>query len=117
MSIMFFRRLSSAAASALIVLGLGSPAFAQDAPDAKIDRALRAGLRSGAPTQSVIITVKPGYRATIREALQQHGDRIKSEHPLIESLAVEIHSGDVAELALQPWVVSIAIDAAVSATS
>src|SRR5438034_11484361 len=109
MSVMNFRRLSSAGVGALVILAFVAPAFAQIAPDAKIDRALRNGLRSGAPTQSVIITVTPGYRGTIREALQQHGDRIKSEHPLIESLTVDIHSADISELAKQPWVVSIAI--------
>src|SRR5258708_7520037 len=117
MSVMNFRRLSSAGVGVLVVVGLASPTFAQSAPDAKVDRALRSGLRSGAPTQSVIITVKPGYRGTIREALQQHGDRIKSEHPLIESLAVELHSEDINELAKQPWVESIAFDAIVSAKS
>src|SRR5262249_30880770 len=96
---MNLRRLSFAGLCALGTLGLTAPVFAQVAPNAKIDRAVRAGLRSGLRTQSVIITVKEGYRTTIREALQQHGDRIKSEHPLIESLAVELHSEDVTELA------------------
>src|ERR1051326_4433390 len=115
MSVMNLRRLSSAGLGALVVLGSVVPAFAQTAPDAKIDRALRAGLRSGAPTQSVIITVTPGYRGTLRDALQQHGDRIKAEHPLIEALTADIHSEDITELSKQPWVLSVAVDAVVSA--
>ncbi|HEY6211354.1 MAG TPA: S8 family peptidase, partial [Vicinamibacterales bacterium] len=111
------RRLSLVGLLGLIVVGLTTPAFAQTTPNAKIDRAVRAGLLSGARTQSVIITVKPGYRETIRQALQQHGDRIKAEHPLIESLTVDLHSEDVAELAKQPWVNAIAADAIVSAKS
>ena len=115
MSVMNFRRLSSTGLSALFVLGLAASGFAQGGTDAKIDRAVRNGLRSGLATQSVIITVKPGYRPTLRGALQQHGDRIKSEHPLIESLTVDLHSEDVNELAKQPWIESIALDAVVSA--
>jgi serine protease AprX len=98
-----------------LVWGLSTPAAAQGSHEPKIDRALQDDLRGGAPTQSVIVTVKPGYRSTLREALQKHGDRIKSEHPLIESLTVDLHSEDLAELAKQPWVESLAADAIVSA--
>ena len=117
MSVMSSRRLSLAGLSAVtaLVTSLSTPAFAQGSPSAKVDHALQNGIRSGAPTQSVIVTVKPGYRATLRDALQKHGDRIKSEHPLIESLAVDLHTEDIAELAKQPWVDSLAADAIVSA--
>src|SRR5262245_8684374 len=117
MSVMVPRRLSFASLCTLIALvtGLSTPAFAQGSRNPKVDRALQDALRTGAPTQSVIVTVEQGYRSTLRDALQKHGDRIKSEHPLIESLAVELHSEDVAELAKQPWVDSLAADAIVSA--
>jgi len=106
------RRLSLACA---LILGITAPAFAQTPADAKIDRALHNQLRGGDSNQSVIITVKEGFRSTLREALQKHGDRIKADHPLIESLSVDLHSEDVAELSRQPWVLSIAADAVVSA--
>jgi serine protease AprX len=111
------RRLSVPRVCGLVALlcGPSTPLAAQGSHDPKIDRALQNDLQGGAPTQSVIITVKPGYRPTLRDALQKHGDRIKSEHPLIESLAVDLHSEDVAELAKQPWVESLAADAVVSA--
>ncbi|HYM22148.1 MAG TPA: S8 family peptidase, partial [Vicinamibacterales bacterium] len=101
--------------AALLALAISAPAFAHGSADGKVDRALQDHLRTGAPTQSVIITVKPGYRDTLRTALLKHGDRLKSEHPLIESLTVEVHSEDITELANQPWVESIASDAVVSA--
>jgi serine protease AprX len=83
----------------------------------KIDRAVRDGIDAGATTQPVIITVKPGYRDTIRTALKQHGDAIRSEHPLVEGVAVTLHSSDVEELAAQDWVESITLDSPVSATA
>jgi serine protease AprX len=83
--------------------------------NAKIDSALQASLQSGAPTQHVIISVRPGYRASVRETLLSHGDLIKSDHPPIDALSAEIHSTDVAELARQPWIEGVSIDATVYA--
>jgi serine protease AprX len=101
--------------TALLLL-IGLPVAAQT-PSPKIDHFLRESMRSGNPTQKVIISVLPGYRAGIRQALEAHGDVIKSEHPLIDALAAEIHTGDVSELARHPWVLSVSADAAVSAGS
>ena len=81
----------------------------------KIDRLLRESLRTGAATQNVIITVKPGYRDQGRKALEAHGDVIRSEHPLVDALSAEVHSADVNELANQPWVVAVSANAVVSA--
>jgi len=103
-------------ASLLVTLLVASPsAFAQPAHQSKIDRGLQESLRSGAPTQSVIITVQAGHRADIRQALEQHGDQIRGEYPLVEALAVEIHSEDVVEVANHPWVEAMSLDAIVSA--
>ena len=103
--------------TAFFLLSSGRPVQAgpAKAENQKIDRSVREGVGTGAATQSVIISVKPGYRDTLRKALKEHGDLIKSEHPLIDGLAVELHSGDVDELARQPWVESVAADATVSA--
>src|SRR5689334_6613197 len=78
---------------------------------ANIDRALGAALASGAKTQRVIITVKPGFRDGIRDALRKHGDVIKSEHPFVDGIAAVVHSSDVAELADHPAVAYISLDA------
>jgi serine protease AprX len=64
-------------------------------------------------TQRVIVSVKPGYRASVRQALQAHGDLIKSDHPSIDAFSAEIHSADVPELARQPWIEGVSIDATV----
>ena len=93
-----------------------SPAFAQQSTsNPKIDRGLRESLRAGAATQRVIIVVQPGHRAEIRTALEQHGDRIKGEHPFVNALSATIHSADVTEMANHPWVKSMSIDATVFA--
>jgi serine protease AprX len=92
----------------------GVPASAQTSSN-KIDRALQDALLTGAATQRVIISVKPGYRASVRQALQAHGDLIKSDHPSIDAFSAEIHSSDVSELARQPWIDGVSIDATVYA--
>jgi serine protease AprX len=89
-----------------------SPASAQTSSN-KIDRALQDALLTGAATQRVIISVRPGYRASVRQALQAHGDLIKSDHPSLDAFSAEIHSSDVAELARQPWIDAVSIDATV----
>ena len=100
----------------MVTLAVATPsAFAQPAHQLKIDRGLKESLREGAPTQRVIIRVAAGHRADIRLALEKHGDLIKAELPFIESLAVEIHSEDVAEVSNHPWVEAMSLDALVFA--
>ena len=106
------RRLSQGLA---VLLTAAVPAFAEPPPNPKIDRGLQESLRHGGATQRVIISVKPGYRAEIRQSLEKHGDRIKSEHPFVDALAADIHSDDVNELANHPWVLAVSIDATVYA--
>jgi serine protease AprX len=91
-------------------------ASAQDAnPERKIDRALRASLHDGSRTQRIIITIAPGCRATMGDALRKHGDRITAEHPLIDALSAQAHSEDVEELAKHPCVKAVSADADVTA--
>src|SRR5215475_14039838 len=80
---------------------------------AKVDRAVRESQQAGAQTQSVIISVQPGYRDALKEALQQHGDVISAE--MADALTVELHSGDIDEIANQPWIDSVAADSTVYA--
>jgi serine protease AprX len=110
------RRLSCAAFAALALSV--QPAFAGQGAQgrhANIDRALQDSLASGERTQRVIITVKPGFRDGIRDALRKHGDVIKSEHPSVEAIAAVVHSSDVAELAAHGGVAYLSIDATVYA--
>jgi hypothetical protein len=96
----------------LVALIFASPsAFAQSAHETKIDRGLEEWLRNGGPTQSVIKAITAGHRADIREALEKHGDQIRAEHPLVGALTVEIHSGDITEVANHPWVEAMSVHA------
>jgi serine protease AprX len=99
--------------AALGVLACAASPLSAQTSSNKIDRALQDALLTGAATQRVIVSVKPGYRASVRQALQAHGDLIKSDHPLIDAFSAEIHSADVSELARQPWIDGVSIDATV----
>jgi serine protease AprX len=104
------------AALAAVLAFTGPLAAAQkNNASGKVDRALRGGVREGRATQHVIITLAPGCRASVLDALRKHGDAIKSEHPLINALSAETHTEDVEELAASPCVQTIASDAAVHA--
>jgi serine protease AprX len=81
----------------------------------KVDRALRDAIQAGAQTQHVIISVKPGYRPTVRQALEDHGDLVKADHVSIEAVSAEVHADDISQLALQPWVEGVSLDADVFA--
>jgi serine protease AprX len=111
------RRLSLVLLSALVIaLPIRSAHAGQPAShQSKIDRALADALASGGATQRIIISVAPGSRDGIRQALRAHGDRILSEHPSVDAIAAEVHSADVAELAKHDSVAYVSIDATVYA--
>ena len=112
----FRRRALTAGFAGFVLLVAAQPVLAGARHADRVDRAVRESIRSGAATQSVIITVKPGYRDALRETLLRHGDVIKSEHPLIDALAVEAPNGDVDwQLSNQPWVAAVSTDAFVYA--
>ena len=56
------------------------PGKASDKLPKNIDKALAGALNEGSSKHKVLVTVKPGYRATLRKALELHGDKIKREH-------------------------------------
>jgi serine protease AprX len=90
--------------------------FAQGAPHRnKIDKALTDALVSGAKTARVIVTMEPGFRDGVRDALKKHGDVIKAEYPSIESIAAIVHSEDITELANHPGIKYVSADATVYA--
>jgi serine protease AprX len=108
------------ALSVAALIALTAPAvFAQETSAAatrKIDRSLRESMKQAGRTRRVIVTVKPGHRAEIRQALEGHGDTITGDVPFVDALAVEVHTEDVAELAKHPWVELISDDAIVRPT-
>jgi len=79
-----------------------------------VDRGVRHALAAGARTQHVIITFNPGCRAAWTDALHRHGDVVTGDDPFIDALAVDIHSADIATLAQDGCVQSVASDAPVS---
>ena len=99
----------------VVVATLASAGSAFSQTD-KVDRALRDAIRAGARTQNVIISVKPGYLAIVRHALEEHGDLIKADHESIAAVSAEVHADDIGELALQPWVEGVSLDADVFAS-
>jgi len=110
-------RFAIAFAAAAVLLSAPA-ASAQDSATVaarKVDRSLRKSLQRGGRTQRVIITVTPGHRGDLRAALESHGDVIESESRLVDTLAGEIHSEDVDELARHPWVEAVSDDATVFA--
>src|SRR5262249_42324326 len=113
------QRLSLGLFVAALFLGVvAQPAAAgPDVKSPKLDRGLTESLATGARTQKIIISVKPGYRDAIRNALKAHGAVIKSEHPLIDAIAAEVHAADVLDLANHDAVNYVSLDAKVSAGS
>ncbi|MEO8259114.1 MAG: S8 family serine peptidase [Acidobacteriota bacterium] len=96
--------------------GLLASAGSASAQTDKVDRALRDAIRAGARTENVIISVRPGYLGVVRRSLQAHGDRIRTSHESIAAVSAEIHVDDIAELARQPWVEGVSLDALVYAS-
>ena len=82
----------------------------------KVDRALRQALQTNADgTQSVIVSVNPGCRLGIRQAIEQHGDSIRAEHSLIDAVSASVHSADIETLAKSACVKAVSSDATVRA--
>jgi serine protease AprX len=105
------RTIAAGLGVALGLLICAGPAFSQtDRLTDKVDGAVRDAIRAGARTQNVIISVKPGYLATMRRALEDHGDLVKADHESIGALSAEVHAGDINELARQPWVEGVSLD-------
>jgi subtilisin family serine protease len=78
---------------------------------ARLDSALQAVLDDSTPApQRVIIRVRPGNRAALRESLKAHGDQIVSEHDSLDALTVVVHGEDIAGLADNDAILSVSRD-------
>ena len=81
-------------------LSVPATAYAQAAPDAKLDESLRESVERGCVgTQPVIVRTKPGYRQALRDSLAAHGDVVKGEFPALDAVAADVHCDDLAALA------------------
>ena len=94
---------------------LGLPGSANAAPP-KLDKMLQVGAASGATGQvQVIITAVPGKRDAVRTRLYAKGRPITAEHPTINAISATVDAGDLADLAGDPSVASVSLDAPVNA--
>src|SRR5262249_8746710 len=115
-SVNLIHRLPVAGLLGLALTGVPVLAAPPSQSHANVDKGVQQSLHSGAATQQVIITVAPGHLADMRAVLEQHGDRIVGDHPLLDALSVQLHTADIKELANHPWVDDLSLDATVSAT-
>src|SRR4029079_15311382 len=79
------------------------------------DQALADAMRGGGATERVIITVKPGYRATLRKALQQHGHQIKAEHASLDLLVGDLDAATVQQREKDGMITALSLDGPVNA--
>jgi hypothetical protein len=79
---------------------LPATAAAKTFEHAKLDETLRELIERGCVgMQSVIITVTPGNREGLREALASHGDPVTGEFSAINAIAATVHCADLTTLA------------------
>jgi serine protease AprX len=81
----------------------------------KLDRKLRESLSKTPKPERVIIRTKDGQRATLRLALEAHGDVVTEDHPEVGALSAVVHGEDLLALANDPAVESVSVDAVVRA--
>jgi len=78
----------------------------------KLDESLRQSVEQGCVgTQSVIITVKPGYREALGNALTAHGDTVTGEFPALNAISAVVHCEDL------PLLAEFAVTTAVSSNA
>jgi serine protease AprX len=101
----------------LAILLVPVQAWAQQQPGLhKVDRALRDAVTAeSTEPQRVIIRTRPGYRATLRQALEAHGDTVKNDHPSIGALTAEVRTDDIDVLAKASGILSVSCDCIVTA--
>ena len=123
-----WRRTARALAVMSLVAGLAAPTTAEarkktkaqeaqhrlELVEQKVDKALRRELTRANPQRvRVIVRTKRGRRAALREQLRGRGDAVSREHASIESLTAEVQADSIEELAQDPSIESVSIDAIV----
>jgi serine protease AprX len=97
------------------LFGLPALAAANGKPsklDARLQRAVESG--EGGPVE-VIVRATPRGRGALQRKLESKGHQIKSEHGAIDAYSVSVDASELAELADDPSVESVSIDATVDA--
>src|SRR5215471_11872748 len=81
----------------------------------KLDHALQQIATHANGTVDVIVRVVPGTEDNVRGRLTKNGRALKAEHPSIHALTATVAVSDLANLADDPSVASVSLDAEVSA--
>jgi serine protease AprX len=110
---------SKAVWGAVVAFGLLLPVATFASPDqsGKLDKALQTFASespSSGEAQDVIIRVKTGRKSAVRSKVDRHGAHPKV-HGLIEAISARLSARDIADLANDPDVEGVSIDADVSA--
>ena len=96
----------------LLALAIAPRAAPAQVPAAKLDHVLqRASADQG--QQRVIIRVRPGYEALVRETLRVRGHQAGASHQLIGGLAALVPGAALGQLASDPRIASVSVDAVV----
>ncbi len=103
------------------VAGTDAPAQAAGAgvrPLAHLDATVAAWRRAhSGPATRVIVTVRHGARALVRQRLSGAGDRIVAEHPSLDAITAVVGAADLDALAASGDVVGISADHVVHPSS
>ena len=111
-------RSNKAVWGAVLALALLQPLPAAAAPDqaAKLDKTLADSPSSGEP-RDVIIRMKPGHESAVRNTIRRQSGAEPQTHALIGALSIRLTPRQIAELANDPDVAGVSIDADVSAVA
>ena len=104
------------AAVAVALLLLATPAMAGPGREKKADKALRAALKGKNERHAVILSVKPGTRRQIRQAVEQCGGVVTKDHQLIDGLTVNVRGACLDALLENQNVKSVGTDVTVTST-
>src|SRR5436190_1740220 len=103
----------------LIVVGsaaLAVPAAAAPrAHTAHVDKAVSRALAKGDGRQRVIVRTQSGGGGLLRHRLELRGKHVRTEHEGIDAVTVTLTASDVQDLVRDPSVVSISLDAELTA--
>jgi serine protease AprX len=109
------RRLVPCCAALVVAAAWAQPSAHRDKAQ-KLDAAVTHVVEGprGAPVR-VIVRTREASRDRIRERVGHHGDRVGADYPSISAFAATVHGGDIDDIAADPDVESVSLDAAVSA--
>src|SRR5678816_4335231 len=83
----------------------------------KVDAGVQTALQHPPSARiNVIVRVQPGRRTSVRQQLDADGFAVRAEHQLINAISLDLPVGALSALANRPDVLSVSVDAALTAT-